>query len=149
MTLKYPFVTEKAMVLLENQSKLQFLVTREANKDDIKRDIEKAFGQNVKSVRTLMNTHGQKKAIVSFENDKAAEEILSARHNVGGEHGTSNHNTKPGQGRPDIPRSIPPVQGKLSTSVMTRRRSPERLSTSNTIPHAMHRSRSSNLRSNT
>ncbi|MGB7788264.1 50S ribosomal protein L23 [Methanoregula sp.] len=77
MTLKYPFVTEKAMVLLENQSKLQFLVTREANKDDIKRDIEKAFGQNVKSVRTLMNTHGQKKAIVSFENDKAAEEILS------------------------------------------------------------------------
>jgi large subunit ribosomal protein L23 len=77
MTLKYPFVTEKAMVLLENQSKLQFLVTREANKDDIKRDIEKAFGQNVRSVRTLMNTHGQKKAIVSFENDKAAEEILS------------------------------------------------------------------------
>ena len=34
MTLKYPFVTEKAMVLLENQSKLQFLVTREASKDD-------------------------------------------------------------------------------------------------------------------
>lgn len=77
MTLKYPFVTEKAMVLLENQSKLQFLVTREASKDDIKREIEKAFGQNVRSVRTLMNTHGQKKAIVSFENDKAAEEILS------------------------------------------------------------------------
>ena len=65
------------MVLLENQSKLQFLVTREATKDDIKREIEKAFGQNVKGVRTLMNTHGQKKAIVSFENDKAAEEILS------------------------------------------------------------------------
>jgi len=77
MTLKYPFVTEKAMVLLENQSKLQFIVTREANKDDIKREIEKSFGQNVKSVRTLMNMHGQKKAIVSFENDKAAEEILS------------------------------------------------------------------------
>jgi large subunit ribosomal protein L23 len=77
MTLKYPFVTEKAMVLLENQSKLQFLVTREASKESIKRDIEKAFGQKVRSVRTLMNTHGQKKAIVSFENDKAAEEILS------------------------------------------------------------------------
>ncbi len=77
MTLKFPFVTEKAMVLLENQSKLQFLVTREASKDDIKRDIEKAFGQKVRSVRTLMNTHGEKKAIVSFENDKAAEEILS------------------------------------------------------------------------
>ena len=77
MTLKYPFVTEKAMVLLENQSKLQFLVTREATKDDVKREIEKSFGQKVKSVRTLMNTHGQKKAIVSFENEKAAEESLS------------------------------------------------------------------------
>jgi large subunit ribosomal protein L23 len=77
MVLKYPFVTEKAMVLLENQSKLQFLVTREANKDSIKREIEKSFGQKVRSVRTLMNTHGQKKAIVSFENEKAAEEILS------------------------------------------------------------------------
>jgi large subunit ribosomal protein L23 len=77
MTLKYPFVTEKAMVLLENQSKLQFLVNRQATKISIKRDIEKMFGQNVKSVRTLMNMHGEKKAIVSFENDKAAEEILS------------------------------------------------------------------------
>nr|WP_320162540.1 50S ribosomal protein L23 [uncultured Methanoregula sp.] len=77
MTLKYPFVTEKAMVLLENQSKLQFLVTRESSKDDVKREIEKSFGQKVKSVRTLMTMHGQKKAIVSFENEKAAEEILS------------------------------------------------------------------------
>ena len=77
MTLKFPFVTEKAMVLLENQSKLQFLVANEASKGDIKREIEKAFGQKVSSVRTLMTMHGQKKAIVSFENDKAAEEILS------------------------------------------------------------------------
>jgi len=77
MALKYPFVTEKAMMLLENQSKLQFLVSRESSKDEIKRDIEKMFGQNVKHVRTLMNMHGEKKAIVSFENEKAAEEILS------------------------------------------------------------------------
>jgi large subunit ribosomal protein L23 len=77
MTLKYPFVTEKAMVLLENESKLQFLVSRDSTKHTVKRDIQKAFGQNVKSVRTIMNTHGEKKAIVSFENDKAAEEILS------------------------------------------------------------------------
>ena len=77
MVLKYPFVTEKAMVLLENQSKLQFLVNRQATKISIKREIGKTFGQNVKSVRTLMNMHGEKKAIVSFENDKAAEEILS------------------------------------------------------------------------
>ena len=77
MVLKYPFVTEKAMVLLENQSKLQFLVSREATKSQIKREIEKSFEQKVKSIRTLMTMHGEKKAIVSFENDKAAEEMLS------------------------------------------------------------------------
>lgn len=77
MTLKYPFVTEKAMVQLENQNKLQFLVRRDATKTQIKREIEKAFEQKVTDVRTLMNTHGEKKAIVSFENEKAAEEILS------------------------------------------------------------------------
>ena len=43
MTLKFPFVTEKAMVLLENQSKLQFLVNRQATKISIKREMEKTF----------------------------------------------------------------------------------------------------------
>jgi len=76
-TLKHPFVTEKAMVLLENESKIQFLVDRKATKQDIKREIEKAFDQKVKSVHTLMSMHGEKKAVVSFENNKAAEEILS------------------------------------------------------------------------
>lgn len=77
MTLKYPFVTEKAMVQLENQNKLQFLVGRDTTKTQIKREIEKAFEQEVTEVRTLMDTHGEKKAIVSFANEKAAEEILS------------------------------------------------------------------------
>ena len=76
-TLKFPFVTEKAMVLLENENKLQFLVDNRATKQDIKRDIEKAFDQKVKRVYTLMTMHGEKKAVVSFENEKAAEEILS------------------------------------------------------------------------
>ena len=77
MTLKYPFVTEKAMVLLENENKLQFLVDNTATRQAIRREIEKAFDQKVNSVRTLMTMHGEKKAIVSFENEKAAEEILS------------------------------------------------------------------------
>jgi large subunit ribosomal protein L23 len=77
MTLKHPFVTEKAMVLLENENKLQFLVDNTATKQAIRREIEKAFDQKVKRVRTLMTMHGEKKAIVSFENEKAAEEILS------------------------------------------------------------------------
>jgi large subunit ribosomal protein L23 len=77
MVLKHPFVTEKAMVLLENENKLQVLVNRQATKQQIKREIEKAFDHKVKSVSTIMTMHGEKKAIVSFENEKAAEEILS------------------------------------------------------------------------
>jgi len=77
MVLQYPFVTEKAMMTLDKDNKLQFLVDRNATKVQIKREIQKAFEQEVTEVRTLMTTHGRKKAIVSFANEKAAEEILS------------------------------------------------------------------------
>jgi len=77
MVLQHPFVTEKAMMMLDKSNKVQFLVAREATKAQIKREIQKTFGQEVTHVRTVMTTHGQKKAIVSFVNNKAAEEILS------------------------------------------------------------------------
>jgi large subunit ribosomal protein L23 len=77
MVLKHPFVTEKAMMMLENQNKLQFLVRNEATKHQIKREIETTFEQKVTSVNTIMTSKGEKKAIVSFVNEKAAEEILS------------------------------------------------------------------------
>jgi large subunit ribosomal protein L23 len=77
MVLQHPFVTEKAMMMLDKSNKVQFLVAREATKVQIKREIEKTFAQEVTHVRTVMTTHGQKKAIVSFVNNKAAEEILS------------------------------------------------------------------------
>jgi len=77
MVLKHPFVTEKAMMMLENQNKLQFLVRNEATKQQIKREIETTFEQKVTSVNIIMTPKGEKKAIVSFVNEKAAEEILS------------------------------------------------------------------------
>jgi large subunit ribosomal protein L23 len=77
MVLRHPFVTEKAMMMLDKHNKLQFLVTREATKEQIKREIQKTFEQEVTHVKTIMTTHGEKKAIVSFANEKAAEEILS------------------------------------------------------------------------
>ena len=77
MILKYPFVTEKAMMTLERDNKLQFLVQKEATKPQIKREIEKTFEKEVASVRTLMSPKGEKKAIITFVDEKAAEEILS------------------------------------------------------------------------
>ncbi|MCK9297723.1 50S ribosomal protein L23 [Methanoculleus sp. YWC-01] len=77
MILKYPFVTEKATMMLEGESKLQFIVQRDATKQDIKRELESAFEQEVANVRTMMTMKGEKKAIVTFSDAKAAEEILS------------------------------------------------------------------------
>jgi large subunit ribosomal protein L23 len=77
MVLRHPYVTEKAMMTLEKENKLQFLVDKDATKQQIKREIEKTFEQEVRGISTVITMHGEKKAIISFANDKAAEEILS------------------------------------------------------------------------
>ncbi|HVN65311.1 MAG TPA: 50S ribosomal protein L23 [Methanomicrobiales archaeon] len=77
MILKFPFVTEKAMMTLERDNTLQFLVDNSATKPRIRREVEKTFGKEVASVRTLMTAKGEKKAIIGFTDEKAAEEILS------------------------------------------------------------------------
>ena len=77
MILRYPFVTEKAMMTLERDNTLQFLVEKGATKPQIRREIEKTFEKEVASVRTLMTAKGEKKAIITFVDEKAAEEILS------------------------------------------------------------------------
>jgi large subunit ribosomal protein L23 len=77
MVLRHPYVTEKAMMALEKENKLQFLVEKDATKKQIKREIEKTFEQEVRGISTVMTMHGEKKAIISFANEKAAEEILS------------------------------------------------------------------------
>ena len=77
MTLAHPIVTEKAMFILENVNQLSFLVEKEARKEDIKAAIEKTFGKKIAAINTMMTTKGTKKAIITFEESNAAEEILS------------------------------------------------------------------------
>jgi large subunit ribosomal protein L23 len=77
MVLRHPYVTEKAMMTLEKENKLQFLVDKNATKKQIKTEIEKTFEQEVRGISTIMTMHGEKKAIISFANERAAEEILS------------------------------------------------------------------------
>ena len=71
MTLAYPIVTEKAMVILENVNQLSFIVAKEAKKAEIKAAVEQTFGKKIVAVNTMM------KAIITFEEKNAAEEILS------------------------------------------------------------------------
>ncbi len=73
---KYPFITEKAMMLLED-NQLQFIVDSRANKSQIKADVMKMYGFPVASVCTMSTMKGVKKAIVTFEGTEAAHEIAT------------------------------------------------------------------------
>jgi large subunit ribosomal protein L23 len=74
--LDYPFVTEKAMMLLD-ENKLQFVVNTRSNKKQIVEDVEKLYGFKVKSVRTMTTMKGTKKAILAFEKPESAHEIAT------------------------------------------------------------------------
>ncbi len=77
MSIRYPFITEKATIQLEEENKLQFVVDVNANKDQIKRDIKEVYGFDVDAVKTLITPTGKKKAIVAFADDDAANEIAT------------------------------------------------------------------------
>ncbi len=77
MIIKYPYISEKASRALEFDGKLQFIVDNKASKAEIAKEVERMFDTKVVDVKTLMTMKGVKKAIVSFETEKAGEEILS------------------------------------------------------------------------
>jgi len=74
--IKYPFVTEKAMMLMDD-NKLQFIVDTRANKHQIKQDVEHMYGFTVRSVCTLTTMKGLKKSVVTFEEPDSAHEIAT------------------------------------------------------------------------
>ncbi|AKB55608.1 50S ribosomal protein L23 [Methanosarcina barkeri] len=75
-SINYPFVTEKAMMLLD-ENKLQFIVDTRSNKKQIVVNVEKLYGFKVKSVRTMTTMKGTKKAILTFEDPESAHEIAT------------------------------------------------------------------------
>ncbi|MFZ2498661.1 50S ribosomal protein L23 [Methanosarcina sp.] len=75
-SINYPFVTEKAMMLLE-ENKLQFIVDTRSNKKQIVEDVEKLYGFKVTSVRTMTTMKGTKKAILTFAEPESAHEIAT------------------------------------------------------------------------
>ena len=75
-SIHFPFVTEKAMMLLD-ENKLQFIVDTRSNKKQIVEDVEKLYGFKVKSVQTMSTMKGTKKAILTFEDPESAHEIAT------------------------------------------------------------------------
>lgn len=70
----HPSVTEKTMMLMDQNNSLEFIVRRQANKNDIKAAIEQLFDCEVASVNTRITKQG-KRAIVKFGAGTTAEDI--------------------------------------------------------------------------
>ncbi len=70
-----PLVTEKTFELIEKENKLVFLVNISANKDQIKKAIEKIHNVKVIKVNTLITNIGQKKAFVKLHPDNSAQDL--------------------------------------------------------------------------
>ena len=70
----HPYVTEKTMNFMEKNNALEFVVRRDANKETIKKAIEKMFEVKVKVIKTRITKTG-KHAIVIFTSEFKAEDI--------------------------------------------------------------------------
>lgn len=72
--IRYPYVTEKTMNLIEINNSLSFIVGNKATKDVIKLAVEKLFECKVKSVNTMRTKHG-KMAIVTLMPEYSASDL--------------------------------------------------------------------------
>jgi len=72
-----PVTTEKALMLIERQNTLTFIVKRDATKHQIKEAIERIFEVKVVKVNTLITPQGEKKAHVKLAPEFKASEIAA------------------------------------------------------------------------
>ncbi len=73
--IKRPLITEKTFDLIEKENKLVFIVNRQANKNQIKRAIEKLHNVKVKKVNTMITPKGEKKAFIKLHPEYSAQDI--------------------------------------------------------------------------
>ena len=69
-----PYITEKTFALVENESKICFIVERSASKPEIAEAIKTLYKENVTNVNTARTIYG-KKAFVQFENTDKARDL--------------------------------------------------------------------------
>ena len=72
-----PVMTEQAFEMIETQNKLTFLVSRRANKNQIREAVEVLYEVKVDKVNTIIQKRGKKKAIVRLTPDHDASEVAT------------------------------------------------------------------------
>ncbi|MHA1244861.1 MAG: 50S ribosomal protein L23 [Candidatus Heimdallarchaeota archaeon] len=73
-----PYSSERIFELIESQNKLAFIVHKSANKNTIKRAIEKLYNVKVVKVNTMITPQGKKKAIVKLHPTNNAVDLATA-----------------------------------------------------------------------
>ena len=73
----YPLFTEKALMQMEKNNTIIFIVNVKANRKQIKDEVEKLFGVKVVKVNTLIDMRGRKKAYVKLAPEHSALELAT------------------------------------------------------------------------
>ncbi|PIO06201.1 50S ribosomal protein L23 [Candidatus Micrarchaeota archaeon CG08_land_8_20_14_0_20_59_11] len=77
MFVLYPLTSEKSVIGIEKENKMVFAVTMNATKPDIRKEIERDYGERVTKITVCITTEGNKKAFVLFERPGAAADLAA------------------------------------------------------------------------
>jgi len=75
--LKYPYLTEKSMSLIERANTITFIVDMSADKKSVKQEFEAVFGVKVARVNVLITADGKKKALVKLKPEFKAGDVAT------------------------------------------------------------------------
>jgi large subunit ribosomal protein L23 len=73
--LKYPYLTEKSMSLVERANTIVFIVNRKATKRGIKQAFEQIFEVKVDRVNTMITSNAEKKAFIKLKKEYKAADV--------------------------------------------------------------------------
>ncbi len=71
-----PYITEKTFAMVENESKICFIVKRDASKPQIAEAVNVLYNQKATTVNTARTIYG-KKAFVQFETTAKARDLAT------------------------------------------------------------------------
>ncbi len=77
MIIKSPYITEKVTGMIDSDNTLEFLVNMKATKPEIKKSWEELYDIEVVSIRTMITSRGDKKAIVKLAKEGSANELAT------------------------------------------------------------------------
>lgn len=75
--LLYPFVSEKAVGMIEKENKITFIVDDKATKEKIKEAMQEFYKVKVESINVIRDNKGRKRAIVRLKKEFRASELAS------------------------------------------------------------------------